>query len=241
MGLLDRGSIGRYHDNMTGRSGAKAAKQAARIQGAAIDEARATLEPERDQLLAGYQPYTDAGQSAFAELAQSSTLDGMGQRLNNLQNSDMYRSLSDQRMSDANRYLNSQGISRSTAGGERIGDISMETLLGLEQMMAGRQGQIANQGYNALGQQTGITQGYGDAIRNMIMQKAGVQAGGILGAQQARAQGSQNQYTAIHNVGSGLMGMFGMGGGSSQPTTAAGGGYQGDVNSGYAAQFGGYA
>ena len=55
----------------------------------------------------------------------------------------------------------------------------------------------------------------------MIVDRSKVKAGGILGEAQSHAQGASNQYNALHNVGSSIMGMFGGGGSGGDSNVSA--------------------
>lgn len=210
------GSIERYHKAMGGNTGASAAKKAARQQISALDKSYGFLTDREKDILSGYDQYIDAGRGAWDEMVRGSSIEGFGNRLSDVMGSQFYDELKGERISDASRYLSSQGIGRSSAGAESIGDIGMDTAMGLEAMLMGRTGNIAGQGYNALNTQTGYKDAYGRALADMITRRGALEATGTLGAAQAEIQGQQNRYNAMHNVGSSLMGMFGggMGGGS---------------------------
>lgn len=239
MGMFG-GSIERYHKGMGGNTGRSAAKKATAAEIKGLEEAMALLEGREKDILAGYDPYVKAGNNAFAEMVSGSTIPGYGKRLDDIRGSEFFGDLKKERYSDASRYLSSQGIGRSTAGAETMGGIDMDTIMGLENMLMGRTGNIAGIGYNALGTQTGYKDAYGRTLADMTRDKGRINASGILSAAEAIIQGQNNRYAAMHNAGSSVMGMFGggMGGGSDAETKtgidpSSPYGYSGDYNGAY--------
>ena len=215
MSLLDRGSIGRYHDAMTGRTGQSAAQEAAILQMQAMQEARGELEGGFDKASGYYQPYVQPGLDAYGRMVSGATAEGYGANLDALQRSPAIQALMDARSRRVSNQLASTGLSRSGYGARALGDVDQETLMGLEQMLMGRTSGIAQQGYGAQQQLSGLDLSRAKAISDLIMGRSQAHASGILGMAEALSKGAQNQYTAIHNAGSSVMGMFGggMGGG----------------------------
>jgi hypothetical protein len=84
-------------------------------------------------------------------VANASTLDGFGNMLNEVRDSDTYNSLLGERMDAATNQLQDAGIRRSTNAGEMAADISQNTLMGLANQNYNRQLgmlEMGNQGVN---------------------------------------------------------------------------------------------
>ena len=212
MGLLDRGSIGRYHNTMLGKTGATAEKMAARYRLDALDEAQGIYEQQYPEIMGRFDPYAAGGAEAYEMYQQGITPEGYAANLEVLSSSPAYDALLAPRMEAVQRQLAASGLGRSSYGARRAADVSQETLTGLEGLLSGRQRDVAGIGLGATGTQAGLQQNLMDTLANIAQQRGEVLAGGELGAQMQRAQGAANQYRVIHNVGSSLMSMFGMGG-----------------------------
>lgn len=221
--VLDRGSIGRYHEAMTGKTGEQAAKEAMMAQLLAIDDASKYLTETGEEISGRYDILSEALPAAWEYMMASATPEGLAQNIQDIRTSGLYDEILGERMDTMGKGLSRAGLSRSSYGGRRYADLSTDALMGLEGMLTGRQGKVAGIGYDALGRQVGLDTNLMNQLANLKLQKGGVRAGGVLGEAEAIAKGAQNQYTAMHNVGSGLMGMFGgmMGGGSDIPSTTA--------------------
>ena len=220
MGLLDQGSIGRYHDAMTGRTGAEAAREAARVQKQAYTEAMGEVGRGYDTAEGYYQPYVQPGLEAYQRMQEGSTAEGLGANLEALQASPAIMALINARANRVGNQLASTGLSRSGYGMRQLGNVDQESLLGLEGMLYGRSGNIAGMGYGAGERLAGLGVDRSNALSSLLLGRAGARASGILGRAQSLSQGAQNQYTAMHNAGSAVMGMFGggMGGGGDLQT-----------------------
>jgi len=84
-------------------------------------------------------------------VANASTLDGFGNMLNEVRDSDTYNSLLGERMDAATNQLQDAGLRRSTNAGEMAADISQDTLMGLANQNYDRQRDMlsmGNQGVN---------------------------------------------------------------------------------------------
>lgn len=214
MGLLDSGAIGRYHADMGGSTGESAAREAARKQIAGINEAMGELGTGYDTAGKFYDPYAQAGLTAWDRMQQGSTAEGLGTSLEALQRSPAIMALINARAKRVGNQLGATGLSRSGYGMRELGRVDEESLLGLENLLMGRTGNIAGIGYGAGQAQSGLGLDKAKSLADLMQLRGQVRATGVLGAAQAQVQGSQNRYTAMHNAGSAVMGMFGgMGGG----------------------------
>jgi len=234
MSLLDSGAIGRYHADMGGATGEAAAKKAAALQEQGFAESSAKIEQGYTDAAGNYTPYIQPGMDAFNRMAAGSTPEGFAASLESLQASPAIQALIKQKMQGVNNQLSSAGLSRSGYGSQEMGAVTPETLVGLNQMLYGRSQNVAGMGYGATQAKSGLDVDKTNALVQMIMGKYGARASGVLGAAQAQVQGSQNRYTAMHNAGSAVMGMFGGGGGGG--TSAPQGGTTSTVDTGQGQQ-----
>ena len=79
--ILDSGSIGNYHDAMTGQTGENAALMAAYLQSQGIIKATDYITDRGDELAAAYDPRIDMGEAAFQEYAAGRTPEGFASNL----------------------------------------------------------------------------------------------------------------------------------------------------------------
>lgn len=219
MRQLKKGNQG-YADDMSGKTGREASFKAGVMQSQAADEARALIESGYDST--GYAPYIAGGTTAYNNMVAGSTPEGYSNSLNTLSQSPMLQQLIAMKERGIGNQLSTQGLNRSGYGVNEIAQVQPDTLMALENEIYGRQAPIANTGFTAMQAKSGLDVDKTNALTQMILQKAGINATSFLNQAQSGVQGSQNKYTMVHNVGSGLMSMFGgMGGGGE--TTANGG------------------
>ena len=211
-------SISSYDDAMMGKTGKRAAREAMEAQLRALGFAEDYIQERGDEISGYYDPRVEMGETAFQEYAAGRTPEGFAQNLEDISTGSAYQQILAPRMDAAQRQLAGSGLSRSSFGARRAGDVSQGTLLGIEGMLSGRQRDVGQQGYQALQGRTGVDIGQMNALESLMLQRGQVEAGGILGQAQAMIEGAQNNYNAMHNVGSGILGMFGGGGGGSAPS-----------------------
>lgn len=213
MGLLSRGSIGRYHGDMGGSSGSSAAKEAARIQMQGYDNASDEYASGYDNAIGRYDPYSQGGPDAMRRMIAGSTPEGYGNSLNTLSQSPLIQQMVNRRTRNMGNALGNSGLNRSGYGVTEMSQVEGDELMRIEGDLYGRNSNVAGIGMNATGAQSGLDTAKTNALAQMILAKSGANASGVLGAAAANVAGSQNRYNAMHNVGSGIMGMFSPGGG----------------------------
>ena len=126
--------------------------------------------------IGGFDPYAKIGMQGFQDYAYGSTPQGYGQNIMALTGA--AQPLVDQRMNIMQRAQGGLGLSRSGFGMNEMADLPMEVLMGLEQQMSGRQRDIGQTGYGAQQGISGLQQGEGD-IMAQLMQQYGQQGAGI--------------------------------------------------------------
>lgn len=149
-----------FWDDLSGKSGADAAREAAAIQAKAGREA--------SQL---YDPYTEAGQTSLEDL--------MG---GNFEESPGYQF----RLEQGNKAIsNAAGV-----GGSPYSGATLKALTGFGQNMASQEyGNWWDRKFNMAGMGLDATGGKGNALMGI----GNAQAGGVVGAANAGAQGTQNK------------------------------------------------
>jgi len=219
MGLLDRGSIGRYHGDMGGKSGSRAAKEAAALQVRGYEDASDEYGKGYDGAIARFDPYSSGGKAAMQRMIDGSTAEGYGASLETLSNSPMIQQMIQRKMKGIGNALNAGGLSRSGYGVSEMGEVTPEELMRIEGDLYGRNANVAGIGMSASGAQSGLDVDKTNALAKMILAKSGAKASGVLGSAAAKVAGSQNRYNAMHNAGTAVMGMFSPGGGGGGGTS----------------------
>lgn len=110
-------------------------------------------------------------QSQFQDsVANASTLDGFGNMLNEVRDSDTYNSLLGERMDAATNQLQDAGLRRSTNAGEMAADISQDTLMGLANQNYDRQLGMLNMGNQGVNNQANFLNNSNNMMNSMNLQ-----------------------------------------------------------------------
>jgi len=214
MGLLSPSS---QLDLLSGEKGADAAQFAALQQAQAITKAIKTIRSSQQQALGAIQPFQQAGLAQLPGLQAGATPQGFGANLEAIISGGALDPLIAERGRAAQGQLSQAGLSRSGFGGGFLGDISQETIFGLEALLTGRQQNLAGVGFGAA-QNIANIQGQGGAnIANLLTGRGEALALGTLGQAQAQAQGAQNLFGISTQLGQSIFtpGKGGGGGGAS--------------------------
>jgi hypothetical protein len=107
----------------------------------------------RDQISAMLSPQADLQGQFMGSVADASTLDGMGNMLNQVRESDTYNSLLGERMDAAQNQFADAGLRRSTTAGEGAADIAQSTLMDLGNQAYNRQLGMLNMGNQGVANQ----------------------------------------------------------------------------------------
>jgi len=104
----------------------------------------------------GLQPYADAGIPALAGLEQGSTLEGFGGGLSDIFNSPAIQPLIQDRMRAADSAFGSAGLTRSGGAIQAAADIPTELAMMIEELINGRQSQLAGLGVESSATSAGL-------------------------------------------------------------------------------------
>jgi hypothetical protein len=165
----------------------EASAQQAKGQRNAIGELRRQFNITQEQ----FAPFLEAGAGALPGVQQASTIGGFGDRLKEIFESGVLDPLIQERTEAVEAGLSSGGLRRSGAGIQELANVPPELAFQLEQLLAGRESNLAGSGQNAAAQLGAFGQ---DTSQQVAGQLAGIgktHASGILGAQQAKAAQSQ--------------------------------------------------
>lgn len=179
-------------DVITGKSGAKAAKKAAKYQAEAFNKGTKEIARQFDETQANLQPFLDAGTEAIPFVNQGSTFQGLNQRLAAIFNSDYFAPLEDERQRAVQNQLASSGLRRSGAGMQAATAVPTDIALAIESMMHGRQSNLMGSGQNAAARMGAFGANAAGQIASNTAAAGQAIAGGITGAAQARSAGLEN-------------------------------------------------
>ena len=186
------GGIGDAIGGVLGKGGADAATDAANVQANAQTMGIKELQRQYTQNVQRMLPFVATGKAQLDNLLQGATPAGMRDRINQLLNTNTFRNLTQERQRAAGDWLSRAGLSRSGMALREVSKIPTELAFELENLLFGRQQNLAGSGQNAA---AGLgAQGYqaSSSIADMFNQQGQTLASGILGAQQANAQAGQN-------------------------------------------------
>ena len=85
-----------------------------------------------------FQPFVDIAQSSITDFARGATPEGFAANIDFLSNSGVLDPLINERRRAEEARLGQLGLSRSSGGFESVADIGTDTLLGVEDLLAGR-------------------------------------------------------------------------------------------------------
>jgi len=205
---------GQVLGGLTGETGAEAATQAGAIQGDAIleasklgaqsqEEIRKLIEQQLGITKEQFAPFLAAGTGALPGVQQGSTIGGLDQRISQILGSEQFQPLVQERTRAVQGNLAAGGLTRSGAAITEGAKIPTDLAFQIENLISGRESNLANTGLTAAAQGSGqeqnflnqiinsITQGTG-ALTSGITGSANATASGILGAAQSEAAGTQN-------------------------------------------------
>lgn len=193
-------------DTIRGKTGARAAEDAARIQAQNYQKGLDEMRRQFDIGRRGLDPYMQAGQQGLPLLQQGASVQGYSDLLAEIMQSGMFDELVDERMRGAQGMLGAGGLTRSGAAmeeGERIPVDIATTLAGI---LTGNAGNLANMGQASAAGAANLGANFGANAMNAQGQIGNALASGPLGAAQANQQG----FTNILSAGLGLFGPKGI-------------------------------
>jgi len=197
--------MGGFIDQITGKAGAEAAKDAAAVQAQAGRDALAQQQAQFEFGIGRTDPFVQAGQGAIGQYVDT---------MQNYQQDPFYQQQLDRQLEAVNRQAASQG---GLGGGARLKRIMQEANFNA---MQGRQNTLDNQfrlgtmGANMAGNQANLAANFGNQQAGLTTGIGAAQAGGIVGAANARSAGAGNLLG---------LGMMAAGAGTGNPALALGG------------------
>jgi hypothetical protein len=191
--------------SQSGKKGAAAAKKSAKQQMRARQDASNMLGKFSTQLTSDYSPYAALGQQYMPEMRQAASVEGLGNRFQDVLTNPAFDPLRAERMDAATAQLANTGLSRSGQALREVANVPTNLAMELEGLITQRQGGLFNMGWGA---QQALTGGLGNIVSQQANIRAGIgdaQSQGTLGAAQANAAGTQS---AMNSAWQGL-GMYG--------------------------------
>jgi hypothetical protein len=210
MGLFT--GVGNFVDDLTGKSGARAANNAANVQVNGYQQ-------QQDY----WRPVSQFGMDQIAPLSSDATAGGYSSSIGDILRGQGFTDLVDARQRASNAALSSSGLRRSGAAATEAARIPADLAMSIEQELNRRR--MSNFNAGSMGMQ-GVSNAMGSAGE--------AAAGGILGAQQARSQGAQNIFGGLTSIGGALLqpgGLLSIGGGAAGGAMGAAGAAGGGIGS----------
>ncbi len=172
---------------------------------AANAAAQKKLDEAFGQTEAGLLPFVQAGTGALSGVVQGSTVGGFDQNLQNIFDSDIFRSLVDERGRAVEGLLSAGGQLRSGAGLLEAARVPTDIGLMIEQLLSGRQQGLSTQGLNTSLNLGNFRTANAGGIANLIQNTGQAEASGILSGRQTQAAGIGN----LFSLGAGGLSQFG--------------------------------
>ena len=170
----------------------KSIRNAEQAQNRKAEQGIGDIFGQLDLSLENLQPFSDAGMPALAGLEQGSTLGGFSRNLSDIFNSPSFDPIVAERMRAANSAFGSAGLTRSGGAIQAAADIPLDVALGLEQLLSGRQSELAGLGFDSSAQQSLLRSAAGSGAANIRIGQGATSANSILAQQQAKTQRNEN-------------------------------------------------
>lgn len=175
----------------TGGEGGQAARTADPFFGQAIEELRRQFEITQENV----DPFIQAGVGALPGVVQGTTASGLDERLAEIFGTDIFGSLVEERQRGVQGQLAAGGLTRSGTALQEAARIPTDIGLALENLLTGRQTNLATSGQNAALGLGGIGGQASAGIANTLIGQGQNLASGILTDAQARAAGVGNLFS----------------------------------------------
>ncbi len=178
--------------DLRGAGGRQAALDAAAIQSASAKRGLKELRRQFNISQGNIEPFMEAGQSALPFLTQGSSVEGMDQIFNQIMGTDLFGELRDERTRDISGMLGAGGLRRSGDAIEQGASIAPDLASEIYGLISGTAGDVATMGANTSVGAGSHSAEFGRGASGLIGNMGSAGAMGILGGQQAVAQGQQN-------------------------------------------------
>ncbi len=177
-----------FIDRLSGKSAGRAAIGAADIQAESIDKAIAEQQRASEQGLGFLQPFSGVGQQG---IEQAGFLTDPQAQFDFLQNNPLFQSALGQAQTGTQNIAAARG---RLSAGDTLQQLSENVLLSASPLIAEQKrsiGDLLNLGVGVAGTQANTALGTGSNIADLITSRGATEAGGLVGAANARTQGLQ--------------------------------------------------
>ena len=182
--------MGGIVDSFLGKGGE--GSQAAAAADPFFAEAIAEQRRQFDITQGNVNPFIEAGTGALPDLIQGATVGGLDQRFADLANTDIFKTLLGEGQRAVQSQLGALGQRRSGQGFQVTQQLPTSILAGLEQLLSGRQQNLAGSGQNAALGLGSLGAANAGNIGNLLVGQGQNLSSGILADAQAKAQDVQN-------------------------------------------------
>lgn len=173
---------------MGSKKGAGGRAARAEVEGAqlGIDEIRRQF----DQTQQNLDPFVQAGIGALPGLQEGATVGGLDATIADILNTDVFGSLVEERQRGVQGQLAAGGLTRSGTAIQEAANIPTELALQLENLLFGRQGQLAGSGQNAASGLGALGAQASGGVADLLKGQGVSTGAGILTNAQAQASGT---------------------------------------------------
>ena len=171
-----------------GRSADEAARRQERQFKLALNELRRQFNVGQENIA----PFLEAGAGALPFLEQGSTVQGFSDLIADIMGTDVFQELREERAGDVTDMLAAGGLTRSGTAIEEAARIAPDLATTIAGIIGGNAGGLAGMGQASAVGAAGLGNQFGRDVAGIRSDIGGAQASGILGKQQASAQGAQN-------------------------------------------------
>lgn len=171
------------------RAGARGARDQQKFNQQAIDELKRQFGIAQE----GITPFIEAGKGALGDVIEGATVEGLDQRIAQLLDTDIFGSLVEERQRGVQGQLAAGGLTRSGTAIQEAAAIPTDIALALENILSGRQTNLAASGQNAALGLGGLGAQSASGIANLL------NASGVAKAQ-GRITDANTRAGAIGNI-----------------------------------------
>lgn len=192
------GFVSDTFDDITGKTAAEAAGQGAALQSASIDKALAATEAASEKGLGFLDPFSQVG---LQGVEQAGFLTDPQAQFEFLQNNPLFQ----MGLENVNRQTQNVAATRGRlSAGDTLQQLTQNALISASPLIAQQKqsiGDLLNLGTGVARSQANTAIGAGSDISNLITSQGAVEAGGLVGAANARTQAVQGLLGLGGNLG----------------------------------------
>lgn len=172
------------------KSGSRAPVRAARLEAQANREAIGEQRRQFDEIQALLAPFVESGTEFLPMVQQGATTEGLGDRIGAIMRGEGFDELLDERRLAVDNQISQSGLSRSGFALEEAANLPASLAFDIENMLYGRQQNLATAGQNAAVQQGGFGQQTAGNISSLQSQIGQIMGQGRIGEAQANSSGT---------------------------------------------------